>query len=73
MVKLLNLKEDFEDQEYFDELEVPTEETLDKLGNDLFNAVADVMFKYRDFDISKETLEDIISHNLDKFYDPNWV
>lgn len=73
MVKLLNLKEDFEDEDYFDELEVPTQKTLDKLGNDLFNAVADVMFNYRDFDISKETLEDIIRKNLDRFYDPNWI
>lgn len=73
MVKRLKLREDFEDQEYFDELEVPTQKTLDKLGNDLFNAVVDVMFKYRDFDISKETLEDIIRKNLDRFYDPNWI
>lgn len=73
MVKRLKLREDFEEDRYFDELEVPTQKTLDKLGNDLFNAVADVMFKYRDFDISKETLEDIIRKNLDRFYDPNWV
>lgn len=73
MVKLLNLREDFEDENYFDELEVPTEETLDNLRDDLFEAVADVMFKYRDFDIPRETFDDIMSHNMDKFYDPNWL
>lgn len=73
MVKLLNLREDFEDEDYFDELEVPTKETLDNLRDDLFKAVADVMFKYRDFDISRETFDDIMSHNMDKFYDPNWL
>ena len=73
MVKRLNLREDFEDDRYFDELKVPTQKTLDKLGNDLYNAVGDVMFKYRDFDIPKETLEDIIRKNIGRFYDANWI
>lgn len=73
MVRRLNLKEDFEDEDYFDELEVSTEEILDNLSNDLYNAVGDVMFKYRDFDISKETLYDIIRRNTDRFYDSDMI
>ena len=61
MVRRLNLKEEL-DEHYFEEI-------LNDLRNDLYNAVSDVMFKYRYYDIPRETLDDIISKNMDRFYD----
>lgn len=61
MIRRLNLKEKIDG--YY------SEEILNDLRNDLYNAVSEVMFKYRYYDIPRETLDDIISKNMERFYD----
>ena len=61
MIRRFNLKEKIDG--YY------SEEILNDLRNDLYNAVSEVMFKYRYYDIPRETLDDIISKNMERFYD----
>lgn len=71
-VKKLRLKEDY-DEDFYSDLKPATPQILDELRGDLYKAVADAMFEYRDFDISREVLNDIIRKNMDRFYDANWM
>lgn len=71
-VKKLRLKEDY-DEDFYSNLKPVTSQILDELSEDLYKAVADAMFEYRDFDITREMLDDIIRKNMDRFYDPTWM
>jgi hypothetical protein len=46
------------------ELEDPTNEIIDQFRNDMYNAIANVMFNYRDYDISADELHRLV----DRFY-----
>jgi hypothetical protein len=73
-VKKLRLREDYDyDEDFYSDLKPVTPQILDDLKSDLYKAVADAMFEYRDFDISREVLDDIIRKNMDRFYDQNWM
>ena len=73
-VKKLRLREYYDyDEDFYSDLKPATPQILDDLKSDLYKAVADAMFEYRDFDISREVLDDIIRKNMDRFYDQNWM
>ena len=46
------------------DLEDPTDEIIGQFRNDMYNAIAEVMFNYRDYDISADELHRLV----DKFY-----